>query len=194
MQRLDVFHWIERMPRRRNLTSPMQTRRHKLAATPLIGASPTLGRPTLTVGQIAARLGTVAPDLTATCERLRHWTREGLLSPVADHHSGTGNRRKYDPSVVYDAAILNAIAGAGLHIVSRPYLLDALSKARDARQKWEGAESRGPLFLEISHRPRGDGSTETIIHEGEPKCDPSAELSIMINLTLIFIGVRTSRQ
>jgi DNA-binding transcriptional MerR regulator len=182
------------MPHHKNLTSPIKRRRHKLAAAPLIVASPTLGRPTLTVGQIATQLGTAAPDVTATRERLRHWTREGLLSPVVDHHSGTGNRRKYDPSVVYDAAILNAIAGAGLHVVSRPYLLDALSKARDARQKWEGAKSRGPLFLEISHRPRGDGSTETIIHEGEPKCDPSAELSIVINLTLIFTGVRSSGQ
>jgi DNA-binding transcriptional MerR regulator len=82
----------------------------------------------LTVGQITEQLATIAPNKEATRERIRHWTREGLLSPIADHHSGTGTHRQYDPSSVYDAAILHAIARAGLNVASRPYLQTARQK------------------------------------------------------------------
>jgi hypothetical protein len=61
---------------------------------------------------------------------VRHWTREDLLSPVASHHSGTGRHRKYDASSVSDAAILKAVARAGLHVVMQLYRLEALSAAR----------------------------------------------------------------
>jgi hypothetical protein len=86
----------------------------------------------------------------------------GALSVLtrASHHSGTGKHRKYDASSVYDAAILNAVARAGLHVVTQRYLLEALSTARHARQKWERTKTRGPLFLEISHQAVG-GRTAT---------------------------------
>jgi MFS family permease len=117
-----------------------------------------------------------------------HWTREGLLSPVGSPHSGTGKHRRYDGSSVYDAAILNAVASAGLHVVAEEYLLDALSRARRARRKWQRAGTRGPLWLEISHRGARSG-TAIAIHEGAVHCDPDAELSIVINLAQIFADV-----
>jgi hypothetical protein len=67
-------------------------------------------------------------------------------------------------------------------------LLDTLSKARDARRKW-ALTNRGPLFLEISHKAAGAG-TVIAVHEGAAKCDPAAELSIVINLAQIFEAVR----
>jgi hypothetical protein len=87
----------------------------------------------LTVGQIAEQLIALAPDAAETRERIRHWTREDLLSPVASHHSGTGRHRKYDASSVYDAAILNAVAQAG------PW---AATHGRSG-----SGPTRGPLFL-----------------------------------------------
>jgi hypothetical protein len=177
------------MPQHKSPTDPPKQDYDLVAAESLSVSSPSLGTPTLTVGQIAEQLGTATTDVVATRERLRHWTREGLLSPVARHHSGTGTRRGYDPSSVYDAAILNAVARAGLHIVSRPYLLDALSMARQARQQRELAKDKGALFLEISHKAAG-GGTVIAIHEGTVKCDPDAELSIVINLARIFEDVR----
>jgi DNA-binding transcriptional MerR regulator len=180
------------MPGLRTLPDQSKPTGDGLTAEALTVSSPIVGAPTLTVGQIAEQLVSIAPDRPATRERLRHWTREGLLSPVADHHSGTGNHRQYDPSSVYDAAILHAIARAGLNIASLPYLQSALSKAREARQKWERVENTGPLFLEIVHKV-GDGPTEVLIHEGEPKYDTSAELTIVINLTWILANVQTRR-
>jgi hypothetical protein len=179
------------MPPYKSPTDPSKPRHHKAVPKSLTTSSPSLGPPTLTVGQIAERLSTTPPEAAATRERLRHWTREGLLLPVARHHEGTGKHRQYEWSSQYDAAILNAVARAGLHIVSRPYLFTALSKARVAREKWERTEYKGPLFLVILHMAAG-GDTEIAIHEGEPKCDLSAELSIVINLGRIFADIRAS--
>jgi hypothetical protein len=78
---------------------------------------------------------------------------EGLRSPIASHHSGTGKHRRYDASSVYDAAILNAVARAGLHVVTQRYLLEALSAARHAPQKWERTKTRGPFFSKF-HKDR----------------------------------------
>ena len=64
-----------------------QVKHHVLTAAPLTVGSPELGTPTLTVGQIVEQLGPVAPDATAMSERIRHWTREGLLLPVNQHHA-----------------------------------------------------------------------------------------------------------
>jgi DNA-binding transcriptional MerR regulator len=181
------------MPRHRDLPDRSKPAADMLIAEePLTVSSPVLGTPTLTVGQIAEQLVSIAPDKPATRERLRHWTREKLLSPVADHHSGTGTHRQYDPSSAYDAAILQAIACAGLNVVSRPYLRTALSKANEARQKWELAEIKGPLYLEIVHKV-AEGTAEILIHEGEPRYDTAAELRIVINLARIFASVRPSR-
>jgi DNA-binding transcriptional MerR regulator len=178
------------MPRLRDLLDQSKPSVDKLTAETLTTAPPVLEMPTLTVGQITEQLATIAPNKVTMRERLRHWTREGLLLPVADHHAGTGNHRRYDPSSVYDAAILHAIASAGLNIASLPYLQTALSKAREARQKWERAEIEGPLFLEIVHK--GADVTEILIHEGDPKYDAAAALTIVINLAWIFANVRPS--
>jgi DNA-binding transcriptional MerR regulator len=165
--------------------------RHQLAAEPLTASSPELGKPTLTVGQIAEQLSALAPDAAATRERVRHWTREGLLAPVGNRHSGTGKHRRYDAHSVYDAAILNAVASAGLHVVAQQYLIEALSRARHALLKWEQTERRGGLWLEISHKAAG-GGTAIAIHEGAVRCEQDAQLSIVINLAQIFAEVRTT--
>ena len=103
---------------------------HTLTAAPLTTAPPNLGSPKLTVGQIVEQLGPVAPEAAAMSERIRHWTREGLLLPVDQHHAGTGRHRRYGPDAVYEAAILNALATAGLQLVSQPYIHSALSQVR----------------------------------------------------------------
>jgi DNA-binding transcriptional MerR regulator len=179
-----------KMTRRTGRPDQAKKGHHLLDANSLTVSSPFLATPTLTVGQIAEQLSPVAPDQGATRERIRHWTREGLLSPIASHHSGTGKRRQYDASsVVYDAALLNAVASAGLHVITQRYLLDALSMARDGRHKWARAGSRGKLFLEISHKTAG-GEPEIALHEDKVECDPDARLSIVINLARIFDDLR----
>jgi len=174
---------------------PGQAKRRALTAVPLSVGSPELGTPTLTVGQIVQQLGLVAPDPAASSERIRHWTREGLLVPVDQHHAGTGRHRRYSLDAAYEAAILNALASAGLHLVSRPYIQAALSQARAALQKWQEARSAGrklPLFfLVISHdMTRIGGEPTASIHEGIVKHDPTAEIMIVVNLSQLFLRMR----
>jgi DNA-binding transcriptional MerR regulator len=162
-----------------------RARKQDLSAAPLTVGPPEVGAPTLTVGEIAEQLRPFAPA-TTTIERIRHWTRENLLTPVENHHGGTGTRRKYNTSIRYDAAVLSVIANAGLHITAHRYLLDGLSQVRQALQKWKPAKS-GDLYLEIAY-PK-DSDPIFAIHESSVKPHPNARLSIVLNLTEIFLDV-----
>jgi hypothetical protein len=167
-------------------------KRHTLSAVSLTVGSPELGAPTLTVGQIVEQLSAVAPDPVAISERIRHWTREGILVPVDQHHAGTGRHRRYSSDTGYEAAVLNSLANAGLHLVSRPYIQDALRHARAALQKWRQAISAGhelPLFfLVISHEPTRVGSEPIVsTHEGVVNPAPAAEIMIVVNLSQLFL-------
>ncbi len=125
----------------------MSNAKHDLIASPLTNAPPELGAPTVTVGEIAARLHEISTDKEATAERVRSWTREGFLHPVAQYHAGTGKHRRYDPISAFDAAILSVIADAGLRIAGQQHLHQALSLAREALQNWKEG---GSVFLEIA--------------------------------------------
>jgi DNA-binding transcriptional MerR regulator len=160
---------------------------HHLTAASLTAGSTELGAPTLTVGGIAEQLRTLAPDTEASIERIRHWTREGLITPVKKPNAGTGKHREYDALSVLDAAILTAIADAGLHIAAHKYLLDGLAQVRGAFQKWKVAEGGDDLFLEISHTKAG--SPLIAVHEGSDILNPTARLTILINLTQILLEI-----
>jgi DNA-binding transcriptional MerR regulator len=164
-----------------------------LTATSLTTAAPVLGRPTLlTVGEIAERLHSFAPNTSSTIERIRHWTREHMLLPVDQHHAGTGKHRRYTEESVYDSAILTVIANAGLPIVTQDYLRSALPLARSALRKWRQARSKNqdlPLFLQVSQGPNETSGRTVSIHEGAVKHDSISELSLTINLSQIFTRV-----
>lgn len=178
--------------------APREVKRHALTAVPFTVAPPAFGAATLTVGQIVEQLGAVAPDSApAMGERIRHWTREGLLVPVDQHHAGTGRHRRYSSDTSYETAVLAALANAGLHLVSRPYIQATLSHARAVLQKWRQAISAGhkpPLFfLVISHETTRAGNEPTVsIHEGIVKHAPTAEITIVVNLSQAFSRVRRS--
>jgi DNA-binding transcriptional MerR regulator len=176
-----------------------RVKRHALTAASHTVDSPELGGPTLTVGQIVEQLGRIAPiPAAAMNERIRHWTREGLLLPLDRHHAGTGRHRRYSADASYEAATLNAFAEAGIPLASRPYILTALSQARAALQQWHRARSAGYkppiLFLVISQDvARIGGEPITSIHEGIVKYDPIAEITIVVNLSQLFARVRKAR-
>jgi DNA-binding transcriptional MerR regulator len=160
---------------------------HHLTPASLAVGSPELGAPTLTVGGIAEQLRTLAPDTEASIERIRHWTREGLITPVKKPHAGTGKHREYDALSVLDAAILTVIADAGLHIAAHKYLLDGLAQVRGAFEKWKVAEGGDDLFLEISQTKVG--KPFIAVHEGSDILNSTARLTILINLTQILLEI-----
>jgi DNA-binding transcriptional MerR regulator len=141
------------------------------------------GDPTLTVGEIAAALAPIEPDVEATVQRIRHWTREGMLLPVNRLHAGTGKHRQYAADAVYDAAVLHVFTSNGLNVSSMRHLVDALTFARFALPKWKSARSKGlapTLYLFISRKP--DKSERTVVGLLE---DP-AELKLSVGFTMII--------
>jgi hypothetical protein len=65
--------------------------------------------PTLTVSEIAERIRRPHEDMRAAGDRIRNWTREGLLNPVGEKHPGTGKVRRYPQSALLEAAFLQVI-------------------------------------------------------------------------------------
>lgn len=64
---------------------------------------------TLTAAEIAERIRRPNEDMRAAGDRIRNWTREGLLVPVGEKNPGTGKVRRYAADAVVDAALLQTI-------------------------------------------------------------------------------------
>jgi DNA-binding transcriptional MerR regulator len=114
------------------------------------------GDPTMTVGEIAARLAPIAPDTEATIQKIRHWAREGIMAPVAQAHEGTGKHRLYAADDLYTSAILYVLTSFGLTITALRPLVDCLTVARSALPKWK--KQRGPLYFKVWRRWPSRGS------------------------------------
>lgn len=160
---------------------------------------PRPGDATLTVGEVAQALAPIAPNVAATVQRLRHWTREQMLVPAEQIHAGTGRHRQYDADAVYDAAVLHAATNAGLNISSQRHLIDALSQVRFALPNWKLAVSRGayaPLYLHIWRTTTGATTSEISENQYNGPSDKRGFKSddvittIQIDLGKLFAKVR----
>jgi DNA-binding transcriptional MerR regulator len=145
------------------------------------------GEPVLTASGIAEALRQIAPDTAGTVQKVRYWTREEVLLPVAQGHAGTGKHRRYAESAAFDAAVLFAAARAGLNIAAHRHLVDALTLARWALPTWQAARRQGhtpPLFLKILQT---DGRTEHAVDEHFPK--PADEAIVCLDLGRLWSKV-----
>jgi DNA-binding transcriptional MerR regulator len=101
-----------------------------------------------TVSQIARQVASTPERRVAVMERIRHWTREGLIAPVGEKNPGTGRHRRYDENAVAAIAVLNAVASLGIQVA---VLRQVLSVAMQSINKWRGKyrEEKGDVYLEI---------------------------------------------
>jgi DNA-binding transcriptional MerR regulator len=63
-----------------------------------------------TVSQIAERIRAPGEALNTVADRLRNWTKEGLLRPIGQKNPGTGRHRRYSESALIDALVLHVLA------------------------------------------------------------------------------------
>jgi hypothetical protein len=70
--------------------------------------------PTVTVSEIAGRIWRPGDNMTEAqlVERIRAWTKEGLLVPVGEKNPGTGRHRRYPYSAVPEAMLLKVLSDA----------------------------------------------------------------------------------
>jgi DNA-binding transcriptional MerR regulator len=103
---------------------------------------------TFTVSEIADRIQQPGQDRAAVVERIRHWTREGLLAPIGERNPGTGRDRIYPETALLNAVLLNAMADRGLQI---SVMRQAMAVAGQFHTKWGQAKAKKKkrLFLQI---------------------------------------------
>ena len=86
---------------------------------------------TYSVSEIAEKIGRPGEDMRVVGDRIRNWTREGLLEPVGEKNPGTGRSRQYPETALLDALILTAITETvGLQVVKVHMFPEIFAMAR----------------------------------------------------------------
>jgi DNA-binding transcriptional MerR regulator len=75
---------------------------------------------------INARLNAEAAAVQPLFERIRHWTREGLLTPAGERNPGTGRARFYDEAAFRKAKVLNSLTELGFTVRHLRAVIDFL--------------------------------------------------------------------
>ena len=148
----------------------------------------------LTVSEIVDRIAKPGQDKAALNERIRHWTRERLITPIGRRNPGTGRHRTYRDTTLLDAAVLNAMADRDLQIST---MRDALAVAQQMHTEWGQAKAKEGrrFFLQINSgiptslppRLHWGGGEEAFIGTG-------FETSILIDLTQLFGRLKRERK
>jgi hypothetical protein len=165
-----------------------------------MNATRSLFVPQITVRDIAKRIRRDDEDLDAVINRLRNWTKEGLLQFLGDKHPGTGKSRLYPEYAVIDALVLSALTAIGIPAVragnATPYTT-VFGFGRQAYQEFPKREAaRETIFLivfgaegsvydsanpgraALTYAP--DGQMHFRIH------DAQGDATILLNLTNLF--------
>lgn len=111
---------------------------------------------TITVSDIARRIQRPGEDQASVVDRLRNWTKEGLLRPVGDKNPGTGRPRRYPEEAVIDALVLSTLTELGIPAVKVGQMRGAektlLQFARMAASEFEKRELAGEYIYLGIHR------------------------------------------
>jgi hypothetical protein len=96
---------------------------------------------TVTAKDIAEKIQRPGEALQVAVDRLRNWTREGLIKPVGAKHPGKGRAKQYPRKAIFEAALLQVLIDCtGIGAINAGPLLDAAKKLLGATVK-EGFEN-----------------------------------------------------
>lgn len=155
----------------------------------------------ITVREIARRIRRDEEDLQVVINRLRNWTKEGLLEFLGDKHPGTGKSRLYPEYAVIDALVLSALTATGIPAVRAGSASGAyttvLQFGRFGYQQFEEKEAAGDTIFLVVWGAEGsiyDGANPnraalTYAHGGLVKTrihNDQGDVSILLNLTNLF--------
>jgi hypothetical protein len=135
---------------------------------------------TLTARDIARRIQRPGEKLQAAVDRVRNWTKEGIIGPIGDAHPGTGRKKKYSEAAARRAGILQALSDAtGGAAVFLAHMIDDVEREL---QKSYGVKDR--LFA-ISRKFGGGGKFEMSTWEtkkfGQGILESTADIHIVLN-------------
>jgi DNA-binding transcriptional MerR regulator len=147
----------------------------------------------LTVREIADRLSGRGLEPSLVQERVRHWTREGLLELTGETHPGTGRKRLYGVNALFEAAILNELADLGI----------AISQMWIPLQTWRGrvkridpalADPAITVFLFFTRRGRGGAAAVMTVAEasdwgGVSDLMTKSDSAVFVHLSNLFRSI-----
>jgi hypothetical protein len=123
--------------------------------------------PTVTVSEIAGRIWRTGDNMTEAqlVERIRAWTKEGLLMPVGEKNPGTGRHRRYPYSAVPEAMLLKVLSDAigrmqGIKARAFGELLQA------AKEELANNPPGGKLLI-VGLAPEGGATEINLVQSGE---------------------------
>ncbi len=107
---------------------------------------------TYSVSEIAEKIGRPDEDMRVVGDRIRNWTREGLLEPVGVKNPGTGRSRLYPETALLDALVLTAITEAvGLQAVKvHMFQRDVFAEVREFSKQQFKSKSKTLLVISRS--------------------------------------------
>lgn len=90
---------------------------------------------TVTVNDLAATIMRPGEELRVTGDRIRNWTREGLLSIAGEKNPGTGRARLYKTDALLEAVLLQILAdNVGISVGQLGPVLDSAKRFIKGRQ------------------------------------------------------------
>jgi hypothetical protein len=150
----------------------------------------------LTVRDIAERIRRPGEPLDAVVDRLRNWTKEGLLQAVGEKNPGTGRRRQYTETAVVDALVLSALTELGIPAVRvgriRGEGKTLLQLARRAAAEAEQKEKNGQ-FIYVSIHLTFDEAHEKVFENAGRKPGTSVILHYTGNRYAPAVAGRPAR-
>jgi DNA-binding transcriptional MerR regulator len=146
-----------------------------------------------TVSDLADFLAPIAPDQPNTVQRIRHWTREGILLPIeSSAHAGPGVHRLYGDAAIYCAAFLHVYTVAGLPISHSRFLKKIMPMVDTAAAQWHGARQKKQT-AKLESLVLGVSAAGTI-RINAPKSDVrDAVLTLAFDLSKLFAEVDRGR-
>ena len=146
---------------------------------------------TVTVSDLAEALAPIAPDVAGTIQRIRHWTREGVLRPIEFAHGGPGKHRRYSPAAIYSAAVLHVTTIAGLPVSQSRFLSQLMQWTDEFAMQWIRAHDRGLIVKSGRLTVAVTAQGEIRVERREPTDANASDvvLAIAVDLVKIFSQV-----
>jgi hypothetical protein len=83
----------------------------------------------LSARDIAKHIQRPKEPLTAAVDRLRNWTKMGIIKPSGERHPGTGRKKRYSTAALLEAVLLQALTDTlGSPAASLGSLIEQISK------------------------------------------------------------------
>lgn len=98
----------------------------------------------ISVKDIAERIQRPGETLQTAIDRVRNWTKEGLLSLAGEKNPGTGRARRYSRDALLEASLLNILNDIGIPAARAAPWMRALKKEVDKHWKKAGPFQPGP--------------------------------------------------